>query len=74
MSVPQNKFQKILYQAQQMIISHIDTSAFQAVQQNEGCMWRPKKNNNATKTLHVLPNTCKTRSKASISVAVLLIS
>lgn len=43
MSVPQNKFQKILYQAQQIIISHIDTSAFQAVQQNEGCMWRPEK-------------------------------
>lgn len=40
MSMPQNKFQKILYQTQQISISYIETSAFQAVQQNEGCTWK----------------------------------
>lgn len=33
MSVPQNRFQEILYQAQQIGISHIETPAFQALQQ-----------------------------------------
>lgn len=44
MSMLQNKFQKILYRAQQASISHIETSAFQAVQQNEGCTWEKQQN------------------------------
>jgi len=64
MPMPQSRLHKILYQAQRISVSHLETSAFQGVQQNEGCKWKKEQ-----KYLLLSLN-----KKAGISAVILLIS
>lgn len=59
----QSRFHKILYQAQKISVSHLETLAFQDVQQNEDCKWKEEQK-------YLL---LSLKKKAGISVVILLI-